>query len=354
MLVTEQLPGRTVIIEGKERLYFSGTSYLGVSKNTPFQQILLEGMQYYGINYSSSRSSNLQLAVYEKAEELLTSLTGAEVTLTFSSGYLAGQAAINVLNQGQNFIYAPETHPAVWRYKQDGSHGSYKTWALALPTQVAVAEKETVIVSNSLDPLLAEKYRFDWVSCLPDDKQITLLIDDSHGFGVTGKNGAGIYPEIKAQLKSNIDLIVVSSFGKAYGIPGGVVLGKAEFIRQLKKSPFFTAGSPIPPAFLYAFIHAQDIYEQAREKLFANAGYFQERIKDWQLFRYFDKYPVFYTSENALAQAVADHCILSSFPYPSPDSEVITRVVISSLHTQEDIDILSTGIAKYIDKHQTL
>lgn len=347
MPVTEQLPGRTVTIGGKERLYFSGTSYLGISKNTAFQQVLQEGMQYYGTSYSSSRSSNLELAIFEEAEELLASLTGAEATLTFSSGYLAGQAAINVLNQEQTFIYAPETHPAVWRYKHDGWHGNYKAWAVDLPNQLTVAQKEVVIVSNSLDPLLAEKYSFDWINYLPDDKQITLLIDDSHGLGVTGKQGAGIFPELKAQLKPNVDLIVISSLGKAYGIPGGVVLGKAGFLELLKRNPFFTAGSPVSPAYLYAFTHAQDIYEQARKQLLRNVKHFKQLVESTQLFQYFDDYPVFYTKENELYEALKESCLLSSFPYPDPESNPITRVIISSLHLTEDLESLAQCISVY-------
>ena len=71
MLVTHQLPGRTVVIDGKERLYFSGTSYLGVSNNPDFQQLLQAGISRYGTNYGSSRASNLQLAVYAAAEQQL-------------------------------------------------------------------------------------------------------------------------------------------------------------------------------------------------------------------------------------------------------------------------------------------
>lgn len=334
---------------GNELLYFSGTSYLGISRNSAFQQLLLEGMQRYGTSYSSSRASNLELAVYEEAELLLAALTGAEAALTFSSGYLAGQAVISNLDRGQTFLYAPETHPAMWRSKSDGSHGSYKAWTLALPAKVAaMEEEEIVIVSNSLDPLLAEKYIFDWVSCLPEDKHIILVIDDSHGFGITGKDGAGIYPEVRALLKPNIELVVVSSFGKACGIPGGVVCGNFSFIQKLKKSSFFTASSPVAPAYLFAFLHAQPVYQQARSQLSANVRYFQQLIQPTRIFSFFDTYPVFYTKENKLYDNLKSECLLSSFPYPDPDSTPITRVIINSLHKSDDLQLLAQKIAAYV------
>lgn len=330
------------MVDGNELLYFSGTAYLGISRSSEFQQLLLEGMQRYGTSYSSSRASNLQLAVYEKAELLLASLTGAEAALTFSSGYLAGQAVIKKLDKGQAFLYAPDTHPAMWRNQSDGIHGSHKAWGLALPAKAAaMEEEEIVIVSNSLDPLLAEKYTFSWVNALPENKHITLVIDDSHGFGIIGKDGAGIYPEVKALLKPNIELVVVSSFGKACGIPGGVVFGNSGFIQLLKKSPFFTAGSPIAPAYLHAFLHAQVIYQQARSQLSANVSYFQQLIQNARLFNFFDTYPVFYTKENRLYDSLKSECLLSSFPYPDPDSTPITRVVINSLHKTEDLQFLA-------------
>ncbi len=350
MPVTEQLPGRTVIIEGQERLYFSGTSYLGIHKNPEFQQLLMEGIRRYGTHYGSSRASNLQVDVFDKAEKLLADMTGAKAALTLSSGFLAGQAAIRTLDQEQTFLYAPEAHPAVWRHTTDGWHGDYSSWVLALPAAVAAAPtKKLVIVTNSLDPLLAKKYKFDWVDHLPEEKDIILLIDDSHGLGIIGQHGAGIYPAIASRLKPHIKLIVVSSLGKAYGIPGGVVLGDNEFVDQLKKSAFFTAGSPASAAHLYAFLHAQKLYDTSRQQLFNNVVYFQQQIKESNLFHYFDTYPVFYTPENGLATMLETQCLLSSFPYPDPDSHAITRIVISSLHTMEDIDTLSLLINRYAE-----
>ena len=72
------------------------------------------------------------------------------------------------------------------------------------------------------------------------------------------------------------------------------------------------------------------------------SGHFQQQLQrfSYPSFQYFDHYPVFYTPENALAKAIEDQCIISSFPYPNPDSQPITRIIINSLHTTEDIDRL--------------
>ncbi len=347
MLVTHSLPGRTIRVEGKELLYFSGTSYLGMGHNEFFRQQVLEGMVQYGSNYSSSRSSNLQLAVFEEAENWLAHFTGAEAALTFSSGYLAGQAAIHALRQSDIFLYAPGTHPALWRDSQDGYTGTFTEWASQLPETIEQCKNQNIVIAcNSLDPLYAEKYSFDWLADLPTDQSITIVVDDSHGLGIMGRNGAGIFPELMAK-STHHNLIVVSSLGKAFGVPGGVVLGNKEFINNLWKSPYFAAGSPIPPVYLYAFLQSDSIYQEARAKLTTNILNFKQSLIHLNLFKHFDNYPVFYTKENSLYEALKPQCILSSFPYPDPSGKPITRVVLNSLHQQADIELLADLINKY-------
>nr|WKN39363.1 aminotransferase class I/II-fold pyridoxal phosphate-dependent enzyme [Tunicatimonas sp. TK19036] len=344
---TNSLPGRTIIVDGNERLYFSGTSYLGISKNIVFQELLREGFGQYGTGYSSSRSSNVQLAVYEEAENWLCDFTGAASALTFSSGYLAGQALIRSLDHGQRFLYAPQTHPALWRNEKDSISGMFKAWIPHLESKVGYETGEVVIVANSVDPLYANPHSFDWVAHLPDHLQITLVIDDSHGLGVLGELGNGVYASVRQRIPANVSLIVVSSLGKALGVPGGVVLGDSALTQRLRKSPFFTGASPIAPAYLYAMTQSGKVYTSLQDQLRQNVHYFQSLIQETSLFQYFGAYPVFYTPNNDLCKVVEKQCILSSFPYPDPDSEPITRVVVNALHTKEDLDTLGQLVQEY-------
>ncbi len=368
MPYTHTLPGRTVNIDGQEKLYFSGTSYLGINHQPAYQQLLVEGIGIYGGNYSSSRSSNLQLAIYEEAEHFLSKLLSQEAVLTFSSGYQAGQALMNALPKKAHYIFAPKTHPAVWQREQEVWPGSFPSWVLSLPAQIAAASsEEVIIVTNSLDPLFAEKYKFNWLADLPVNKKIHVIIDDSHGLGILGEKGKGIIKEVKPFLPQHVQLTLVGSIGKAWGIPGGIVAGSSALINQLKKSPFFTAASPIPPAYLYAFLKAQAVYQKARNTLRERVRQFQHyvggeknetaqqnnRITGFpksgnaELFKYFDPYPVFYTPHNEISKALEDTCVLSSFPYPNPNSEPVTRVVLNALHNDEDIKVLSSAVLNF-------
>ncbi|WP_299823183.1 aminotransferase class I/II-fold pyridoxal phosphate-dependent enzyme [uncultured Pontibacter sp.] len=346
MAVVEALTGRTVVADGKELLYFSGTSYLGMCKNSQLEAIIQEGAKRYGTTYSSSRNSNLKLAVYDEAEELLAALAGAEAALTFSSGYLAGQALIRTISKGQAFIYAPDAHPAIWQSAADANHVDFDLWVESLAESINACSGEVVLLMNSVDPLKARKYDFSWVAQLPVNRSITLIVDDSHGFGLINE-GAGIYPTLKQLVKPNVALIVVGSMGKALGIAGGVVMGPARIIALLRKSPYFIGGSPAPPAYLYAFIHAQNIFATSRQQLKRNVQQFQQLVRHTGLFNYFDDYPVFYTKEHNLYFALEEDAIISCFPYPDPESAPVTRVVINSLHTSGDISFLAEKIEKF-------
>ncbi|GAB3533936.1 hypothetical protein GCM10027443_20240 [Pontibacter brevis] len=346
---TDQLPGRTLLVEGEEYLYFSGTSYLGISCNEEFRDCLVEGMRRYGTNYSSSRRSNLQLQVYEETESYLAAYTGAEAALTMSSGFLAGQTLIQTLQGSGRFLYAPDTHPAVWRHPTDAPDTAleFEEWADWLIQAVPnMPEQHFVLVCNSLDPLQARNYSFSWISALPCEKQFTLLIDDSHGFGVTGADGAGIYSQVPQV--PHVRLVVISSLGKAFGIPAGVVLGNRQLITQLKASPYFGGASPAVPAYLYAFNRCKGVFAEARQKLLSNIAFFRNLLERPEMFNFFDHYPVFSTHREDLCPFLQQHKVLiSSFCYPTPAHEPITRVILNSLHTREDLQRLTDLINKF-------
>ena len=355
MPTLDHLPGRTLTAHGRDYLFCSGTSYLGMARNAAFAELVQEGMSRYGTNYSSSRHSNLQLAVFEEAEQLLRTQTGAEAALTVSSGYLAGQMAVRALVNHGRFEYAPGTHPAAWLAEHPAATSkplSYEAWSQQLLDNLASMPPEpVVIVSNSLDPLRVARYDFRWTADLPTDRSITLLLDDSHGFGVIGQDGAGIISEI--EVPASVRLVVVSSLGKACGVPGGVVLSDETFVAQLRRSGFFGASSPVVPAYLYAFARATPLYRHARAQLQANLAQFAQAVEALSLFNFAPDFPVFYTPLDALAPFLEKHDVLiSSFAYPTPADPCITRVVLSSLHTSDDIELVAELVRSFAEHLQ--
>jgi 7-keto-8-aminopelargonate synthetase-like enzyme len=347
----DHLPGRTVTLDGEEFLYFSGTSYLGMARNPAFLDLLREGMNRYGANYSSSRGGNLQLSVYDEAEVYLASCTGAPAALTVSSGMLAGQLVMKTLPEKAQFLYGPRTHPALWRTPADHYESPWQAWADRLPQQIEqIAAQQVIILTNALDPLQAESFHFDWVAKIPEGKQIMLIVDDSHGLGVTGRDGGGIYGRLAAF--PNVQVVVVASLGKALSLPGGVVLADASLISEIRKQAFFGGASPVPPAYLYAFLQAGPLYEESRKRLLTNIQQFSHEVGQFGLFRHIPHFPVFYTQAMGLDDFLRERkMMISCFPYPTPDSDHITRVILSSLHEPGDITHLAQQLAVFRKNH---
>jgi 7-keto-8-aminopelargonate synthetase-like enzyme len=347
MILLGSAPGRTLSLDGDDFLYFSGTAYLGIPKNLDFRNILLEGLSIYGSNYGNSRISNIQLKIFDEAEQFLAEKSGAQAALTVSSGYVAGQLAFNLFADSNHIFYAPNVHPAVCANNYQPFPGSFNQWKAYVFEKIKKLKSGSILlISNSLDPLFLEPYDFEWLKNLPDDKSIRIIIDDSHGYGITGKNGGGLCSTLSS--KSNINIIFTASLGKACGIPGGVIFSSQEIIEYIKSSLMFSGSSPIVPAYLYTMLQAQKVYGEALNKLKKNIQLFQELIKEIKLFNALAEYPVLYTHQNKLYDYLKNNkIIISSFPYPSPESPNITRIVLSSLHEDNDIKHLASLVKEF-------
>jgi 7-keto-8-aminopelargonate synthetase-like enzyme len=363
-ITIDHLPSRTIQINGSEYLFFSGTSYLGMGHQPAFRAALMEGIDRYGTIFSASRNNNLQLKIYEEAEDFIAQWTGAEVALTVSSGFAAGQLAVQSL-VNHKFIYAPSVHPAIWQpnYTSPREIGmqaqynfeNYIDFAQKIVSIVEQENEPIALACNAIDPLHGEVYDFSWIKNLPSDKPITLLLDDSHGIGITGtsrnalgfcEEGGGIFSEIKKLIgnQSNITLIVIASLAKAVGIPGGVILSDKKTIAMIRRNPLFVGASPIVPAYLFAFLQSQDIYSEARRVLLKNIQQFRAQTATLTNLgmTFLPDYPVVFVQHTGLFEALwQQNILISSFAYPKPNDPPITRIILSALHTEDDISVLT-------------
>ncbi len=336
------LPGRTALINGEEWLYFSGTAYLGIVQNEIFKNLVSEGIQRFGVHYGGSRLSNTQLPIFEEAELLLAKNAGVEAAVTVTSGTLAGRLVLQHFS-GDHYVkcHAPGAHPAI-----QGTDLIFRdSWfdeVFSLDTE----GKTLVILANHVDPIFAVKTDFRWIERLRRDQPVIIIVDDSHGFGIIGRNGGGICTTL--ELPPNVSLVAISSLGKALGIPGGVILGPKSIIDEMHKMPLFGGASPIAPAFLYAYTNAQELYAEQRQLLRKNLQYFLKHYSECIELGYLEGFPVFYTRQNTLAEYLQSFQIMiSSFRYPTAQNDLVTRIVLNSLHTIDDIQKLIHHLGQF-------
>ncbi|WP_431293275.1 aminotransferase class I/II-fold pyridoxal phosphate-dependent enzyme [Pedobacter sp. P26] len=327
----------TIKIHGNSYLYFGGTAYLGIPKNQAFINLYLEGIKKFGLNNGTSRTNNIQLGIYDEAEKVAAGRYGAEAALITSSGYLAAQLTVKSLSILGKVIYAPTTHPALWLTDQSANQQTFNDWKKETINLINTSNEKTwVLISNSMNNLFPEIYDFNFLTKIQPEKKVILIVDDSHGIGVNN-NGMGAF--INLPVKANIERIVVASMAKALGVDAGLVLGSGAVIAKLKNSNTFVGASPPSAASLFAFINAQKIYHNAWTRLQENIKLLTAGLNKTWAFE--PMFPAFLAQDATLVnRLLKEKILISSFPYPKPESEPINRIVLSSWHEKEDIDRL--------------
>lgn len=324
-------PGRTASISGREHLFFSGYNYLGVSRDPEFRELIREGTSRFGWMFPSSRISNTRLGIYEECEALLSSITGSEETVLTSSGFTAGQMAIN----GQPVINSPASHPAILRSRS--GHGTFGNWAGWLVSGINAGELSGPVASDSVNPLSATVNDFGFLNGIR--AELRLILDDSHGIGLIGR-GKGISALVPRG--GHLQYTFTYSLSKAFGIAGGAVSCSAPEAARLRGLPAYTAVTPQSPAQLFAFTRGQSVYARQLKRLRNTIAAFSADVRDLPGITGHPDLPVFvlderYREEDLLKQGI----IISSFAYPDPNGKKLNRIVLNALHTDSDLGRLS-------------
>ncbi len=339
------IPNREVIVDGKPYLYFGGTAYLGVQDYPPFKQLFVQQMEQNGLHYGASRKANVALDVYSKAENNLAHWVGSGACLTMSSGYLAAQLLIlTYLKLGHPLFATPNSHIALH------TQGVFKVdsiESLKKRVKAEVADGKTpVILFDTIDFEDAMFPSFEVLQEIPLDKVI-LIGDDSHGIGVIGPSGNGAYQFLKKLSPSK--LLVCCSLGKALGIQAGAVFGDEEDIKALKSTAFFGGASPASPAFMGTLLNAQNIYAQRLATLRRNYVSFKNELKQPDFFNHLEGHPTFEFTNNAVAKALeAEGFLFTNFRYPDDSGPLVSRIVLSAYHQNEDVQRLAVCINSLI------
>ncbi len=341
MVEFESTPGRSCFINGEEFLFFSGYSYLGINHVKEFRELVKEGVDKYGILFPSSRISNTRLKLYAEFENNLSELTGMEDTVSFSSGFLAGITITDILSYYKNLLTAPGTHPAIkTKTFFEDTNENFTDWEERITGVINLsAEKEFVICCNSGNILKSEIHDLSFLKNIQQDKKIIILIDDSHGIGILGKNGEGIISQ--APTAENIEYMVCYSLSKAFNIQGGAISCSKYWSDQLRQHSNYTASTAINPSLIHAYLHGKNLYARQREKLFENISYLKSKSFSSGVLKNNFELPVFICNKENAEEYFYNHkIIISSFGYPHPSSDKINRIIVNALHTKEDIDQL--------------
>ena len=136
--------------------------------------------------------------------------------------------------------------------------------------------------------------------------------------------------------------IITASLNKALAMAGGVILSDSETVSSIRQSPMFAGASPMMPALLDTFVNSLDFYREQQQKLFENIAYFNRLIPKNTFLDSVENYPAYCTYQEGFFDYLKQNGIMTAcFPYPTATDKPVTRLIISALHTKEDLEKLA-------------
>jgi 8-amino-7-oxononanoate synthase len=334
-MTVDGFPDRIIKVNGVEYLYFGGTNYLGITTNPDFQNILFESIKKWGTGFGSSRNSNIQLSIYETAEKLLAKNIGTEAALSVSSGMLAGKLVVEHLSNTTDAVFHfPDTHPALMSLSSLPIVENGKLNPRIFDASIS----KITVVTDAIPSLYVEPIDLSILFDIPKEKEITLVIDESHSFGIYGNKWQ------KVLEKENIKIIRIASLAKALGISGGVIAGNSDFISEIRNLNSFIGASGMNPALLETYSNAQELYESQKQKLKQNLNYIDQNFIHREGFTFHSSYPLIYFESEAVSKKLLENKIITtSFKYPTSSGK-LNRIVITSNHSSLDLEQLITHL----------
>lgn len=359
--VVESIQGNYVQISGRKVLNFCSNDYLGLANHQDVIKRFKLAADEYGVGSGSAHLVCGHSVEHHALEEELADFTGRDRALLFSTGYMANLGVIAGLMSKGDVIYQDKLNHASLI---DGGLLSGATFSRYLHNDLANLSikmkkhqgKQSMIVTDGVFSMDGDQAKVAELSEIAQQKSAYLMVDDAHGFGVLGKNGAGIIEQLKLNQKQ-VPLLM-GTFGKAFGTSGAFVSGSEEMIEILiQKARTYIYTTALPPAIAAATRCSLSLMQTEswrREKLNSLINYFKEGASQLAL-------PLM-SSETAIqplllggsAEALAASEFLfqqgfwvSAIRSPTvPKGSARLRITLSAEHTIDQVDQLLDALRK--------
>lgn len=359
--VTEPLPGGRLrgSVDGVTRAYlnFSGNDYLGLAADTELRQIYADAALCYGAASTGSPLVTGYHPVHQALTEELCSWLGVDDVLLLSSGFAANQAMLQALVGDDELLLLDKlSHASMIDAAMHKPHFQrfLHNDLQSLAQRLRKADKPCVIATEGVFSMDGDSPELPQLLNAAGDTPV--LLDDAHGIGVLGHEGAGSWA---AQgLKAQQFQCLMANFGKALAAQGGFLAGNTsviDFIRQQARHYIYsTALSPALCVLVRATIQRVRTEQWRRDKLQENIAAFQALALEHHL-------PVLSansaiqpvlvdSSETALrvSQRMKEQGIWLSAIRPPTVPTARLRVTLSAAHQLEDIRVLVTSLRQAI------
>jgi len=274
-----------VIINGKKVLMFGSNSYLGLTNHPKIIEAAKQATAKYGTGCAGSRFLNGTLDIHEELEARLASYVGKEGAVLFSTGFQANLGALSCLTGRNDYLVLDESdHASII----DGSRLSFSKVVKYKHNNMADLRNKLSQLPEEAVKLIAVDGVFsmegDFVK-LPELVEIAkefdaaVMVDDAHGLGVIGKQGAGTASHF--DLTNDVD-VIMGTFSKSLASLGGFLAADAntiEFLKHRARSLMFSASmTPAAAASVLAALNLIQSEPEHIENLWNNTAYAKQQL----------------------------------------------------------------------------
>lgn len=242
---------------GREVLTWSLNSYLGLANHPEVRKIDREAAEKWGLAYPmGARIMSGNTDKHDELERNLAAFVKKESAMLLNYGYQGILSIIDALVDRKDIIvYDAESHACIIdgvrlhmgkRFVYPNNDINNLEKQLARATKLA---KETgggiLVITEGVFGMSGNMGALKEIVALKEKYEFRLLVDDAHGFGTMGSNGAGAGEEQGVQ--EGIDLYF-STFAKAMASIGAFVAGDEQVIRYLRyntRSQIFAKSLPM-------------------------------------------------------------------------------------------------------------
>lgn len=356
------------VVDGRTLIDFCGNDYLGLARHPDLIAALTRAAVVEGVGTGAAHLVSGHRGEHAALEEELADWTGRQRAVLFSTGVMANLGALQALLGAGSLLGRGDVLCVQDRLNHasliDGAqlagaelrrypHGDAEAAARQLdarPDHPALLATDGVFsMDGDIAPLAA-------LATLCRKRHALFYVDDAHGLGVMGQEGAGSVAA--AGLDAKQVPVLMGTLGKALGTAGAFVAGDADLIEaivQFARPYIYTTATP---AALAAATRASLRLVRAdtdgrRERLTAHIKRFRASARQLGLAVMPSStaiQPLLVGSADAALSAsraleAAGFLVVAIRPPTVPQGAARLRITLSAAHTPDQIDTLLDALA---------
>ncbi|GAA0955207.1 glycine C-acetyltransferase [Streptomyces rhizosphaericus] len=371
-LVLEAGPGQIVRIGGRDLVNMASCDYLGFARHPRVVAAARRTLEDWGLGNAAGRVLSGNTVLHRTLERRIASWVGCEDAVLHGSCWNANAAVFGALavlatQAGSTLTVFSDrlNHASIIdairaqhrRVSHLGLYSHHDTADLRRQMQEHAHCDVKVIVTDGVFSMEGDQAPLTALRDLANEFDALLVVDDSHGIGVLGRQGRGTAEE--QDCLGDADLIS-GTLGKALGgATGGFVAASTDFTHTLRSlsRPYTFSNNP-PPAVIAGALAALDILQDdttALHTLRVRTRQLREGVARLGLSTYAGEHPVVpvITGDEkrtqSLAQKLRDEGVFTTpitFPVV-PAGEARLRLQVTATHSQTAIDQVITALERH-------